>query len=381
MSNLYYFCNQKKSGGISCIKWKEGNLNQNNLLIRNYNISEVVNGCEFINRCMVCLNGEVWCATTNKIVRLSPNQKQVSNGEKYTVNLSSLFIFDKKVSTEGLLDHKMICNRNKHEINLEYNQNFFTLNFSACNYINPSQTFYRYRLNGVDKEWNIASSKLGNAVTSYTNVPTGHYLLIIQVKDESGNWGPASKWTIIITSPLWRTWWVFLIYIALLIATVYYGLHIYKYREKLLQQIKEKRNKFIIQAAEVKPEDIEITNQDKQFLQKAVKLVEKNFSNNDYGVEQLSADLAYSRSQLYRKMQAIAGQTPIDFIHTVQLRRAAKLITSSGKSIKEIAFSVGFKDIKNFRKSFKKLYGMTPTEYQQANIQQNSIQQDNNQKD
>ena len=60
----------------------------------------------------------------------------------------------------------------------------------------------------------------------------------------------------------------------------------------------------------INPKEITITSLDEKLIQKALECIEKNMDNTEYNVEALSTDMGLERSSLYRKMQAIAGQTP-----------------------------------------------------------------------
>jgi len=66
---------------------------------------------------------------------------------------------------------------------------------------------------------------------------------------------------------------------------------------------------------------------------------------------------------LYRRIKQITGQTTVEFIRDVRMKRAAQLLTQSQLRISEIAFQVGVENVKYFRKTFQKIYGMAPSEY------------------
>jgi signal transduction histidine kinase/ligand-binding sensor domain-containing protein/DNA-binding response OmpR family regulator len=113
----------------------------------------------------------------------------------------------------------------------------------------------------------------------------------------------------------------------------------------------------------IEPKDITITSLDEQFVQKSLDLVEKNISNADYTVEELSRDLGMSRTLLYKKIIALTGKSPLEFIRSLRLKRAAQLLQKSQLNVSEVAFRVGFNDPKYFRKHFKNEYGMIPSLY------------------
>ena len=113
----------------------------------------------------------------------------------------------------------------------------------------------------------------------------------------------------------------------------------------------------------IEPHDITITSLDEQFIQKALDLVEKNISKTDYTVEELSRDLGKSRTLIYKKILALTGKPPLEFIRSLRLKRAAQLLQKSQLNISEIAYKVGFNDPKYFRKYFKNEFCVLPSRY------------------
>jgi signal transduction histidine kinase/ligand-binding sensor domain-containing protein/DNA-binding response OmpR family regulator len=113
----------------------------------------------------------------------------------------------------------------------------------------------------------------------------------------------------------------------------------------------------------IKPGEISITSMDEKLIQKALETVEKNISNPDFSVEELSRVLGMSRVHLYKKLLSLTGKTPIEFIRIVRLKRAAQLILTSQLRVSEIAYEVGFNNPKYFSKYFKQEFGSLPSEY------------------
>jgi signal transduction histidine kinase/ligand-binding sensor domain-containing protein/DNA-binding response OmpR family regulator len=113
----------------------------------------------------------------------------------------------------------------------------------------------------------------------------------------------------------------------------------------------------------IEPHDIAITSLDEQFITRTLDLVEKNISKTDYTVEELSRDLGISRTLLYKKILALSGKPPLEFMRTLRLKRAAQLLQKSQLNVSEVAFQVGFNDPKYFRKHFKNEFGVLPSKY------------------
>lgn len=106
------------------------------------------------------------------------------------------------------------------------------------------------------------------------------------------------------------------------------------------------------------PEDV--------FLKEAKEVLEKNLTDEDFGVLQLQRSLAVSRTQLHRKLKALTGLSTTEFINHLRLQKARSLLKDSELHISEIAYDTGFRDPNYFTRLFVKFYGKTPTEYRNA---------------
>jgi len=113
----------------------------------------------------------------------------------------------------------------------------------------------------------------------------------------------------------------------------------------------------------LEPTEIVIADADRTFLEQAMRAVEQHLDDPAFGVQVLASDLCLSQSVLYRRIKQITGQTTVEFIRDVRMKRAAQLLTHSQLRITEIAFQVGVENVKYFRKTFQKVYGMAPSEY------------------
>jgi signal transduction histidine kinase/DNA-binding response OmpR family regulator/streptogramin lyase len=114
---------------------------------------------------------------------------------------------------------------------------------------------------------------------------------------------------------------------------------------------------------DVKPADITVASPDEQFIFHAMEIVEKNISNPDFSVEDMSRHLFMSRVTLYKKLLALTGKTPIEFIRSFRLKRAAQLLEKSQLTISEVAYEVGFNSPKSFSKYFKTEFNLSPSSY------------------
>jgi AraC-like DNA-binding protein len=109
-----------------------------------------------------------------------------------------------------------------------------------------------------------------------------------------------------------------------------------------------------------------IESGDQRLLKKAIDVVENNISDSLFGVEQMCRELGMSRTNLNRKIKAITGFPPSELIRNIRLRKAARLLLGKADSVSQISMMVGFDDHSYFSKSFKKQFGVTPSEYLQS---------------
>ncbi len=122
------------------------------------------------------------------------------------------------------------------------------------------------------------------------------------------------------------------------------------------------RKKFIKEPfASIK--DLSPTKVDERLFKKAYEIVEKNLNNPDFNVLDFSNALRMSRTQLYRKIQAISGQSVKEFIRVIRLKKAAEFLLLGENNISEIAFAVGFNSLSYFTTSFTDYFGINPTKY------------------
>jgi AraC-like DNA-binding protein len=108
-----------------------------------------------------------------------------------------------------------------------------------------------------------------------------------------------------------------------------------------------------------------ITSVDKKFLQKAFDRITDHISDSSFSVELLVEGLAISRSVLHRKILSLTGETPGELIRRIRLNKAADLIKQKFGNLSEIALEVGFNNPAYFSESFKKQFGVAPSQFQQ----------------
>jgi CheY-like chemotaxis protein len=113
------------------------------------------------------------------------------------------------------------------------------------------------------------------------------------------------------------------------------------------------------------PADMPISSIDKEFLKELNNVVKAYLPDSGFNVEQLSKKLYIGRTTLYRKIQALTGESPTDFIRSCRLKQGAELLKNNFGTVIEVAFAVGFCNASYFAKCFKEKFQMVPSEYQE----------------
>ncbi|MCX6580004.1 MAG: response regulator [Candidatus Aminicenantes bacterium] len=123
-------------------------------------------------------------------------------------------------------------------------------------------------------------------------------------------------------------------------------------------QLKIQRQKMLL------PSEITVSSMDEKFLKELQGIVEKNMSDEEFDVDKLCGKLYMGRSTLFRKVKALTGETPNQFIMSYRLERGAQLLRENFGNVTEVAFAVGFSSSTYFATCFKEKFGQAPSSYQ-----------------
>lgn len=102
--------------------------------------------------------------------------------------------------------------------------------------------------------------------------------------------------------------------------------------------------------------------QENDFLSRFRALVREHLGDENLSVEQLGSDLGLSRVQLYRKVKALTGYSPVELVRITRLKAAEQLLKTTDKTVAEVAYAVGFGTPSYFSKCYKELFGHVPGE-------------------
>jgi len=157
------------------------------------------------------------------------------------VYITGFQVHNKEILVKGadsLLSQSIIYTK---QINLNYNQSSFSIDFAALSYPSPEMTRYKYTMKGLDKSWTDLKR---NRKVYFTQLQPGHYTFIVKAANNNGVW--STKETVLeinIAPPFWASIWAYILYTMLVIFICYYLLSQYHNRNK-------QRNKRLIEILE-----------------------------------------------------------------------------------------------------------------------------------
>ncbi len=114
----------------------------------------------------------------------------------------------------------------------------------------------------------------------------------------------------------------------------------------------------------VEPEILGGSNLDNEFITQVTEYIEENLANPEFSVESLVAHFQYGRTVFYKKMKGISGYSPKEYVSIIRMKKAGTLLHNPNFNVTQVAYDIGFNDASYFSKSFKKHFGVSPTEYQ-----------------
>ena len=342
--------------GLSCYDYQAGR-------IRYYDNSDGFPAVQMEeSSAMLKRNGEIWLGCKEGILAFHPDQLR-QESVKYPI-----YIIGGEVNNQDIrnyVDHPILDESIVYadHLELKHSQSMFTLQFAALNFANPERISYRYKLEGYDHDWHYSGV---NRIASYTNVPSGSYTFVVEAIDATNpDQHSTRSLHITILPPWWATWWAYLIYMVLLVISIYATVRYARYHIRV-------KNDIYIQnkLAEYKRK-FSLEQQDKQFLDNVQQIIADNLTNSDFEIEIIAQQMGMSRSAFFKKVKAITGVSPNDLVKNYKLNQAVELLKHSDMSITDVAYRCGFNDVGYFGKCFRKKYGMSPREFVTNQAKQN----------
>ena len=305
---------------------------------------------------------------------------------------------------------------------LDCDENNFVVQLTDLPFADHPSAVYAYQLEGSDHDWHYL--KKGNLDIAYNGLSYGDYRLTVHLVDGEGKIGEeVYSLDISVLPPWYLSIWAKIFYLTALVVFVAWVVNSYLARKQLMAEQKQKaevleqvqaRMQFYTTLAdklkaavahqsfdevnnlihdsldvdvEVSPKELtatvpvsettaqaasetsdeetahELGDLERRQLEEITKAIEEHMVDSDFNVTSLQKVVGMGNKQLYRKVKALTGQTPVEYIRDMRLHKAAKLLRAGKFSVSEVMYMVGFSNSSYFSKCFSKSFGMTPSEY------------------
>ena len=132
--------------------------------------------------------------------------------------------------------------------------------------------------------------------------------------------------------------------------------------EQILNKKKQVENVVRLETLSA-PKPIEAVSPDEKFLTSITNLIEDKIDDPSLNVNSLSTISGISSKQIYRKVKQFTGMSPVEYIRSIRMKKAAMLLTQNKFTISEVMYMVGFSNNSYFSKCFQSEFGKTPRQY------------------
>ena len=106
-----------------------------------------------------------------------------------------------------------------------------------------------------------------------------------------------------------------------------------------------------------------LTKADEDFIKKLNEVIQVNYSNPEFSMDDMADSLNMSRSNFYRKIKGVLDLSPNEYLRLERLKKAAQLLKEGENRVNEICYMVGFNNPSYFAKCFQKQFGIKPGEF------------------
>ncbi len=241
--------------------------------------------------------------------------------------------------------------------------------FSTLDHLHTHIERYAYRLD--DGEWTYLPT--GKNSVLFESLPAGDHRLRLKATDPNGLWSSSETEIVLTRNPhWWETLWARFMYGALAIITIWLVVRYFMLRTRRQEQaLWNDSNELLAmrryaESEMPSPSDAAYTQLDQLLLDKMRQIIMAHLGEANFGVAVLADEMHMSRSTLVRKIKAISGLAPLQYIRNVKMEAACQMLTNRTASVADVAQKLGYSDRDHFSRLFRECMGQTPSEWQQS---------------
>lgn len=298
--------------------------------------------------CGVQKDGSLLFGTSTGMLKFQPDEMLHQIGE------ASMYVENIRFSNVSVRDLFSVIPNEAEVLEIKHQQNNVILEFVSSG-ISTASFFFKWKMDPVDQSWSPLNE---DGRCRYTNLPSGRNVFHLVMTDALGQEVDSRDIVIDVKPPFWRTWWFILLvllflYLGVQSAWIWYSM---KIKQRVVPMVSISRE--IEKHVDVKPSQEEKD----PFVEKAVEVVYANIQDPDFDKDSFASEMNVSSSSLYKKLKTMTGQSPAEFIKTIRMSAALKLLQSHQHTITEVSELCGYSSQSYFSTAFKNFYGKSPNE-------------------
>lgn len=241
-----------------------------------------------------------------------------------------------------------------------------SIGISSMLFANPDGVRYAWRIAGQDSVWTEID---GKHTLTLTQLRPGMVNIEVRSTDTYGRYLDNIGRISIYVKPHWYEMYAVKVaaYMVGCVLLLLLLLLIIRYRRLYRIYYAAINSQPIVMVSsamtEIKPEE-SITDADREFINALDSNIETMIDNPDFSIDSVVTAMGMSRSVFYRRLKAVVGQSPSEYINEYKLQRASEMLRDNpSRSVSEIAYACGFSSPQYFSNVFRKRYHTTPNEW------------------
>lgn len=252
------------------------------------------------------------------------------------------------------------------DLRLSHSENSVYFRFAVANHSSGQKNRFYYRLEKIDREWIVTDQPVSG---TYSSLPPGKYRFELKSFNKDGLESPSSA---VLSFEILPPWWasrvalfIFIVLGVVLLAAAIVSIVRYSTRKAKHEaaRIAAMSQAEIDRLTVLHYTGSPVSAEDEAFVLKTVRTIEKNISDESFGVEQLADAVFMSRSNLFIRIKRITGESPLNLLRRIRLEKACELLRTTDKQVADIAMETGFGSAAYFCTCFKKEMGVTPNNW------------------
>lgn len=282
---------------------------------------------------------------------------------------TNLFIDEKPITINDKIDNQIIITKNLSTgsiITLPNNKNRFSLEFSALSFTSPIRNQYKYKLEGIDKDWQYLTGD--NPHVNYSDLPWGNYRFYLTASNNDGIWNNKPIYVDIhVKFSFYTTKTNKIISILLFSLILFFGLLIFKRRKKIFELYKAR--KILRNKKKTIDPQIDLENKNKVEILNDIMIKDQLYLNPNLNLKELSNKLEISQNHLSLLLNDYIGQNFYNYVNFYRIEEVKQRLANSKyvyQTLSSIGLDCGFNSKSAFNRIFKKATGKTPSEYKNS---------------